>query len=148
MFALISVVMLLGGLLISRIKSTRPIVFFGLLVMAAGLFGLAVVYECVFVFASAVLFGLGLGILYAYLLHISSSDLSQGQSVLAMSIVMASAWMGHFLSPLFFSVLSILFRFTVEQSFTYVSGLLLCVTLIYGASSIVQSKKVKGNDVM
>lgn len=148
MFALISVVMLLGGLLISRIKSTRPIVFFGLLVMAAGLFGLAVAYECVFVFASAVLFGLGLGILYPYLLHISSSDLSQGQSVLAMSIVMASAWMGQFLSPLFFSALSILFGFTVEQSFTYVSGLLLCVTLIYGASSVVQSKKIKGNDVM
>ena len=93
------------------------------LLISAGLFGIAVAQSAAVLFVSIVLAGLGIGSLFPYLLNLVSERIPKEQSVKAMSILMASAWFGQFLSPLIFGLASSLTGLDTSVMFLSVAGM-------------------------
>ncbi len=107
LFAANCLVMLCVGISLShtmRLKKVLvPICF---LLISAGLFGIFKTSALPIMVISIVLCGSGIGFLFPYLLNLGSEDIPETQSIKAMSIAMAFAWFGQFLSPLFYGAVS------------------------------------------
>jgi MFS family permease len=75
-------------------------------------------------FISVVLSGAGIGSLFPYLLNLASEKMPETQSIKAMSITMAFAWFGQFLSPLLFGSVSFLTDLNTANLF-------LCTSIVF-----------------
>jgi MFS family permease len=142
LFALASLSMLAGGLLLPIASRMRQVFLPGVFVlMAAGLSGVSASYDLDSMLPSIASFGIGLGLFYPYLLNTVSGKLAPDQAVKSMSVVMASAWMGQFLSPLFFSFISSLTGSGTEELFLYSGGVFFAAAAAMTSYSFVVRKR-------
>lgn len=127
LFAANTLVMLLGGIGVTHaLRLKRFFIPIVLLFLAAGLFGISTADSLPLMAFSVILSGMGLGLLFPYLLNLASEGVSETQSIKVMSITMAFAWFGQFLSPLFYDALSSVTGLDAPHLFLLTS--FLCVT--------------------
>lgn len=131
LFAVSSFTMLLAGIMIPYfVKLKRFFVFFVFMLISLGLFGIAQTMNLPLMFLSVISAGFGLGLLFPYLLNCISKDVPKKMSIKAMSIGMAAAWFGQFVSPLFFSGISNLTGLNSEIIFKGLSLIIMTLGVI------------------
>ncbi len=122
LFAVNAVVMLCAGIFLPFLMRLKN--FFvpvSLLLVAIGFWGIVKAYTLPFMLLSVVLSGAGIGSLFPCLLNLASEKIPETQRIKAMSITMAFAWFGQFLSPLFFAFVSSLTGMDTPNMFLLIS---------------------------
>lgn len=101
-FGLNSLCMLISGALFLTVKVKLQNLYssFMLLLMAAGYAGLMLAGSLPLLIISVVLSGLGTGLAFPYVMNQASQYTRENNSILIMSIVSSSAFLGQFFSPL------------------------------------------------
>ena len=124
LFAVNSLSMLVSGILLPYgLKLKKYFIPFVLLLISAGLLSILAANQIFYMFFAIALFGLGLGLLFPYLLNLTSEKVPNMLAVKAMSIGMACAWFGQFISPLFFGLI-------MKKSGMQISQLLIVLSII------------------
>ncbi|MBN1532917.1 MAG: MFS transporter [Spirochaetes bacterium] len=136
LFAVNSLTMLGAGLLLPcATRIGRWFLPAALLLMATGFAGFAVSSSAEMLLASAVASGMGLGLLFPHLLGLASQRIGTTAGVRAMSVIMASAWLGQFLSPLCTDSISALTGIGVPGLFLAVAVACTCLAAAASVSS-------------
>ena len=144
LFALNAFTMLLAGILLPkllRLKNYLLPIIIGLI--AFGIFGMAESETLLPMILSVLAAGFGLGTLFPYLLNTASQSISKSLSVKAMSIAMAFAWLGQFVSPLFFGGMASLIKLEMLTVFRIVSGITLTVAAVIFILTLIHGKSLK-----
>lgn len=130
LFALNSFLMLIGSLSLPNLLKLRRYFLPLVIVLAStGIFGIAASDALPAMILAVSLAGFGLGAWFPYILNCITRNTSRSISVKAMSVGMACAWFGQFISPLFFGGIASVSGLAMLQIFQIVSA----VTLISAA---------------
>lgn len=141
LFAVNTVVMLCAGIFLPfAMRLKKFFVPVSLLMVAIGFFGIAKAFTLPFMLISVVFSGAGIGSLFPYLLNLASEKIPETQSIKAMSIAMAFAWFGQFLSPLFFGFVSSLTGLGSPYMFLFTS--IVFILLALGLTAVNFRKKL------
>lgn len=131
LFALNSFMMLIGSVSLPKLLKLKkyflPLV---MVVSSCGFFGIAKSESLAGMIFAVVVAGVGLGAWFPYFLNCITLHVSKSLSVKAMSVGMACAWFGQFLSPLFFGGMASVGDFDILQVFQLVSAIILIMAII------------------
>ena len=142
LFAANSLTMLVAGVLLqcmTRLK--RYFVPLVLILISAGIFGIAKAPSLSPMFLSVIVAGFGLGLLFPFLLNSISKNVPKYLSVKAMSVGMASAWLGQFVSPVVFGGIAAAYGLSMTSVFFYISVIILAVAAGYLLFNVINKKR-------